>query len=125
MRRVLGWGLVGALPGALIVGGAFVLESLDVITSDQSQIAFLGVPILFIGLLVGMLAPAVRHGIGGQVVAGMGLGLVAGIAAFMAMTAISAGFWLWLVPAMILAGGVVGAWWADHHRPPGGTALQH
>lgn len=125
MRRVLIGGLAGAAPGALIIGGAFLLASLDVITSDQSQIAFLGIPFLAIGLLVGLLAPAVRQGIGGQVVAGMGLGLAAGIAATIAMTTVSPGFWLWLVPVTMLGGAVVGAWWAEHHSHPTGTTPQH
>ena len=53
-RVVLG-GLVGVLPGVLLLAVPVVLASMDVITSDQSQIGFLGIPLALMGLLVGAL----------------------------------------------------------------------
>lgn len=125
MRRVLLGGLIGAAPGAVIIGGALLLLFLDVITSDQSQIAFLGIPVLLIGALVGPLVPAVRQGIAGPVAGGMGVGFVVGVAASIGMAQLNEGFWLWLIPVLILAGATAGAWWADHHPHPTGAAPQH
>jgi len=44
---------IGVLPGVLVVAVPMVLHSLGVITSDQSQIAFIGPLLGFIGLVVG------------------------------------------------------------------------
>lgn len=53
--RVLLGGLVGLVPGALLMVVPVLLASTDVITSDQSQIGFLGMPLALLGLLVGAL----------------------------------------------------------------------
>ena len=57
---VLAGAAFGVLPGVLIIAVPVLLHSLDVITSDQSQIAFIGMPIGFIGLLVGAAIGATR-----------------------------------------------------------------
>ena len=44
---------MGALPGLLIVGGAWLLLGVGVITADQSQAAFIGVPLTLVGGAVG------------------------------------------------------------------------
>lgn len=57
-RRTALGALLGVLPGALIIGLAVLLLELDVITSDQSQFAFIGVPLAVVGLLAGALIGA-------------------------------------------------------------------
>lgn len=54
-RRIVVGGAVGLLPGALVISAALVLHETGVISSDQSQLAFVGVPIGLIGLVIGAL----------------------------------------------------------------------
>ena len=51
-RSVVG-GLIGILPGALVMGVPIVLHAMDVITSDQSQVGFLGLFFIPVGLIAG------------------------------------------------------------------------
>jgi cobalamin synthase len=51
-RAVLG-ALIGTVPGALVMVVPLLLHSLGVITSDQSQVGFLGLFFLPIGLVAG------------------------------------------------------------------------
>ena len=74
MRRVLLGGVIGAVPGGLFVLVVFVLEATDVISSDASQIGFLGLPVLFLGTLVGVAAGASGHPHGGMIAVGALLG---------------------------------------------------
>jgi hypothetical protein len=118
MRRVMISGIWGALPGAAIIGIAALLHSMNVITSDQSQIAFIGVPLLALGLPIGLLSGAAAAGSSQAVLSGMGVGLAAGVALAMALTASFPGAWLVVVPAFMMAGAMVGAWRHDHRAPP-------
>lgn len=52
-RAILAGAAIGVVPGVLIIAVPVLLHTFDVITSDQSQIAFIGMPIALIGLLVG------------------------------------------------------------------------
>ena len=52
MRRVVLGGVIGGLPGMLIALVPLVMHDVGLITSDQSQIGFIGVPLLFIGCLL-------------------------------------------------------------------------
>lgn len=54
-RVVLG-GLVGAVPGVLLMVVPVLLHTTDVITADQSQIGFIGMPVALFGLFAGALA---------------------------------------------------------------------
>ena len=101
-----------------------ILHSLGAITSDQSQIGFLGVPVLFFGLLIGMLAGAAAAGNTSAVLAWMGIGLIGGIALGAALTPVMPGSWLIAVPLLILGGGVFGAWRHEHNSPRS-TAIPH
>lgn len=118
MRRVLMGGLAGGLPGGLIIGIAALLHSFNVITSDQSQIAFIGVPLLALGLPIGLLSGAAAAGNSQAVLSGMGAGLAAGVGLAMALTSVFPGAWLVLVPALMMAGALFGAWRHDHRAPP-------
>ena len=118
MRRVLKGGLLGAAPGALLIAVVAILHATEVITSDQSQIGFLGVPLLFFGLLIGMLGAAAAERSTPAVLAWMGIGLVAGIAFGAALTQVIVGGWLILVPLFIFGGGVLGAWRHENRHPP-------
>lgn len=124
MRRVLRSGLLGAVPGAVIIGIPAILLAFGVITSDQSQIGFMGIPLLFLGLLIGMLIGASNAGSSPRVLAGMGIGLVAGVALGVALTPLFPGAWLIFGPLSILAGGAAGAW-RHEHRPPPPPVIQH
>lgn len=74
MRRLAIGGVRGGLPGLLIALVPLLLHELGVISSDQSQIGFVGVPLLIIGVLVGILTAASGSGCTGAVI----LGVVAG-----------------------------------------------
>jgi hypothetical protein len=124
MRRVLIGGLLGAAPGALLLGVVGILYATDVITSDQSQIGFVGIPLLFFGLLIGLLAGAGAAGNTSSVLAWMGIGFVAGVALSIALVGVVAGGWLILVPLLMLGGGVLGAWRHEHRAPPP-SAIPH
>ena len=117
MRRVMLGGIWGALPGALIIGGAALLHSLGVIMADQSQAAFIGVPQLALGLPIGLLSGAAAAECTRAVVAGMGGGLAGGVVLAIAMSRSFAGAWLVVVPALMLGGAVFGAWRHDTRLP--------
>lgn len=124
MRRVLLGGFWGALPGAVIIAAAALLHSLGVITSDQSQVAFIGVPLLALGLPIGLLSGAAAAGNSPSVLSGMAVGLAAGVALALALTNVFAGAWLVVVPALLMAGAAFGAWRHDQ-RPPPPPLAQH
>lgn len=111
MRRVLLGGIVGALPGLLIALVPLVLTSFDVITSDESQIGFMGVPLVFFGVLVGTGVGARGLTRPGKVTLGVGIGFLVGLAGGIAIsTATSVPIvWLIVTPAAMIAGGVLGA----------------
>ena len=80
MRRVFLGGVIGGLPGLLIGLVPLVLLEFDVITSDQSQIGFAGVPLLFIGVFFGAMFGAHGSAHPGKVMLGLGAGFVLGLA---------------------------------------------
>ena len=132
MRRVLLGGLIGALPGLLIVLLPVLLHSLDAITSDQTQIGFIGVPLIVFGVLIGTFVGASGSAHPGRVmfgvVLGFALGLAGGIAIHSAVQATGvavAGIWLFLTPAAMIAGGAVGARSSEHTTRPHVPASQH
>lgn len=127
MRRVLLGGIIGALPGLLIALVPPVVESLDVITSDQTQIGFMGVPLIFFGVLVGTLIGARGSTHPGKVMLGVGIGFVVGLLGGIAVnTATSVPLlWLFLTPAAMIAGGVLGAQQDEHTTPPKLPAAQY
>jgi len=127
MRRVFLGGMIGALPGLLIALVPLVLTSLDVITSDQSQIGFIGVPLIFFGVLVGTLIGTRGSTHPGKVMLGVGIGFVVGLAGGIALNAATAVplVWLFLTPAAMIGGGVLGASRVEHTIPPQLPAAQH
>ena len=118
MRRVLKGGLLGALPGVLVVGVFGTLQATGVITADQSQAGFIGIPLLFFGLLIGLVAGASAAECTSSVLLWMGIGFVAGVALSVALGRVVVGSWLMLVPLFMLGGGVLGAWRHEHRAPP-------
>lgn len=132
MRQVLRGGLIGGLPGFLIALVPLLLHEMDVITSDQSQIGFIGVPLLFLGILFGLVWGASTSGHTGKVMFGALVGFVVGIICGLLLEAAleAAGFGpvaliLLLTPIGMLAGGVLGARWGEHHPTSYPTAPQH
>lgn len=132
MRRVLRGGLIGGLPGFLIALVPLLLYEMDVITSDQSQAGFIGVPLLFLGILFGLLWGASTSGHAGKVMLGAFGGFVAGIVASLLLEAAleAAGFGpvalvMLLTPMGMIAGGVLGVWWGEHHPTSYPPAPQH
>ena len=119
MRRVLLGGVIGALPGLLIALVPLVLASFDVITSDQSQIGFVGVPLIFFGVLVGTSIGARGSAHPGMVMLGVGIGFVVGLAGGIAINVATAVplVWLFLAPAAMIAGGVLGERRDEHTNP--------
>ena len=126
MRRVFLGGLIGALPGLLVALVPLVLASLDVITSDESQIGFIGVPLVFVGAVVGTLIGARGSSHPGKVMLGVGIGFVVGLAGGIALNLTTSVplAWLFLVPAATIGGGVLGAWRDEHTNPPQLPAAQ-
>jgi hypothetical protein len=53
LARVLTGALLGSLPGILLLGVPVLLSETGLITADQSQVGFLGLPLVPIGVLVG------------------------------------------------------------------------
>jgi len=128
MRRVVIGGLLGGLPGMLIALVPLLMHEVGLITSDQSQIGFLGVPTLFIGVFAGTMIGAAEHANLGKVVLGVGLGFVLGIAGAVAvqaaLTAVP-GIWLFITPVAMIAGGALGTGWDERGRaePPPPTPI--
>jgi uncharacterized protein YqgC (DUF456 family) len=127
MRKVLLGGIAGAVPGLLVALIPLVLSSLDVITSDESQVGFIGVPLFFIGVFVGTLIGARDLPHPGRVMLGVLVGFVVGLAGGIAISgAASAGpLWLFVAPAAMIAGGALGARGDEGSIPPQRPAAQH
>lgn len=132
MRRVFLGGVIGGLPGLLISVVPLVLWEFDVITSDQSQIGFAGVPLLFIGVFFGAMFGAYGLAHPGKVMLGLGggfvLGLAAGIGIDSALYAAGVtvpGLPLFLPPVAMIGGAVAGAWWDEASSPPHQPMTQH
>ena len=132
MRKVLLGGVMGGLPGFLLALVPLLLHDLGVITSDQSQIGFMGIPLLFLGIIFGTLAAASNTPYAPKVRFGVGAGLVVGIAGGGAIDAVMsavgltiAGIWFFLTPVAMIGGGVLGAWWGEPGRRSGRAASQH
>lgn len=62
LARVLAGALIGVLPGVLIMLVPLLLSELGLITADQSQVGFLGLPLVPLGLLVGLVVGASTTG---------------------------------------------------------------
>ena len=126
MRRVFLGGLIGALPGLLIALVPLILASLDVITSDESQIGFIGVPLILVGAFAGTLIGARGSTHSSKVTIGVGLGFVVGLAGGIALNLTTSVplAWLFLVPAAMIGGGVLGAWRDEQTKPPHLPAAQ-
>ena len=131
MRSVFLGGVIGGLPGLLIGLVPLVLLEFDVITSDQSQIGFVGIPLLFLGVFFGAMFGA--HGLAhpGRVMLGLGVGFVLGLAlgigidsALYAAGVTVPGLPLFLPPVAMIGGATAGAWWSEHSSPPLQTATQ-
>lgn len=125
MRRVALGGVAGGLPGVLIVFVPLLLHGAGLITSDQSQVGFIGIPVAFTGAFIGGLGGAAGTPLAGRVALGLILGLGGGIAGGVGLTLVlrSAGvsvpgLWLFLALPAMIAGGVIAAW----SGPRAGTA---
>ena len=129
MRRIAWAGAIGALPGLLIALVPLGLHGLGLISSDQSQIGFIGVPVLFLGLVVGVLAAASETSYSGIVAIGLVAGLLLGVVATVVVGTVlrvaglpSSGVWLVVVPVSLIAGAAAAARHVDRrpdrHRIP-------
>ncbi len=114
IRRVALGGVLGGLPGMLIVVVPMLLHRFGVISADQSQIGFVGVPLLVIGTFAGVSVAATDTGRAGRVMLGAAAGFVAGLAlgllADVLLLAIGAGppaTWLLLTPVGMIAGALL------------------
>lgn len=127
LRRVVLGGVIGGLPGLLIILVPLSMHELGLITSDQSQIGFVGVPLLFVGIAGGTLLGVSETDLTISVLLGLTLGFVIGVAAGVAVDAALAaagvdiaGIWLFLAAATMIAGAGLGVWWGERRRkvPP-------
>ena len=124
MRKVLLGGTIGAIPGLLIAFVPLLLHDAGVLSSDQSQIGFIGVPILFVGVLVGTLHGAGEPARARKVALGVAAGLVGGMAIGLLATAVFAGLWLLTGPAAMIVGGSLAAR-SDDGRPSPDAGSDH
>ena len=62
LARVLTGALLGALPGMLLLGVPLLLSETGLITADQSQVGFLGLPLVLLGMIVGTVIGAAVPG---------------------------------------------------------------
>jgi len=124
MRKVLIGGLVGAIPGLLLIVVPALLHAVGLISSDESQIGFAGVPLLFVGVLVGTVSRVQGVEYSGAVALGAVLGFTGGLAVGLLLDGVwlgQSGLWLITAPAGMIAGGALGAWWGEH-RPSSGSS---
>ena len=118
MRRVVIGGVLGGLPGLLIALVPLLLAGLGAISSDQSQIGFVGVPLLIIGMLTGTLTAASDSGCTVAVLLGMVAGFVVAVLIGTGLGAVSAGsgpILLLLLPAGMIAGALLGSYLCGRH----------
>jgi hypothetical protein len=109
-RRVARGAAIGALPGFLVAVVPVVLHEFGVISSDQSQIGFIGLPMLVIGTLVGIATAASGSGSGSTAVVGGLVGFVVGFVAGLLVAAAVQGLalaWLVLAPLGMISGATV------------------
>lgn len=125
MRRVAIGGVLGGLPGLLIALVPLLLHGFGVISSDQSQIGFVGVPLLIIGTLVGTLTAASDSGCTGTVLLGAVAGFVAAILISTGLSAVGATLgpiFLFLTPLCMIAGALLGTYLCgrpiEHNHTP-------
>lgn len=122
MRRIAIGGVLGAVPGLLFALVPLWLHGFGVISADESQIGFAGVPLLIIGTLIGILSGAAGAGSMAAVVLGIVAGFIAGVAAGVQINAgLQAvglglpGISLFLAPLGMIGGAVLAAYlWGRH-----------
>ena len=118
MRRVALGGVLGGLPGLLIAVVPLLLHEFGVISSDQSQIGFVGVPLLIIGTLVGTLTAASDSGCTGTVMLGAVAGFVVAVlinAGLSVVGAMLGPIFLFLTPLGMIAGALLGTYLCERH----------
>ena len=121
MRRVAIGGVVGGLPGLLIALVPLLLAGFGVISGDQSQIGFVGVPLLIIGILVGTLTAASDSGCTLRVLVGVVAGFVVAVLIGAGLGAVGAGtgaIFLFLMPPGMIVGAVLGTYLCGRHIEP-------
>ena len=107
IRRVATGGGLGALPGLLIAVVPPLLHDIAVVSSDQAQIGFVGVPLLIIGTFAGTAIAAADRGCGTAALLGSGVGYIVGISiGVMVGTVVVglAGSWLFVTPIGMIGG---------------------
>jgi len=118
MRRVALGGVLGGLPGLLIAVVPLLLHEFGVISSDQSQVGFVGVPLLIIGMLVGTFTAASGSGCTGTVMLGAVAGFVVAVlinAGLSAVGAMLGPIFLFLTPLGMIAGALLGTYLCERH----------
>jgi hypothetical protein len=105
-HRVVRYATIGALPGLLLAVVPLLLHGVGAISSDQSQIGFLGLPVLVVGTVVGAVTAAAGAGSSGAALLGGGAGFVIGtIAGVLVATATGLpGVWLFTTTLGMIAG---------------------
>ena len=124
MRKVFLGGVIGAIPGLVVALVPLLLHGLGIISADQSQIGFIGVPLLFVGVLVGTMRGAAAVGHSGRVVIGVAIGFAVGLTVGLLIATLMPVVWLVTTPAAMIAGGVLGAWSGERERASRGSRGQ-
>lgn len=124
-RRVALAGVLGTLPGFVLVLIPIVLHEMGVISSDQSQIAFSGLPLMIVGAIASTAAIGSNAGVGAVALAGgfggFAVGLTVGLAVGGVLRAVGTGVvgtWLLLTPIGIVVGATLAVSLRLRHDPP-------
>jgi hypothetical protein len=124
MRRVLIGGLIGAVPGLLLMAVAIGTE-MWVETGGGLGIGIMGLMLVWLGIFVGASVGAAKTDFSRSVKRGAGIGFLVGfVGAFVtSSTGLGIGIsWLVLTPIAMIVGGLIGAWRGEH-RHVSGTAV--
>ena len=125
MRRVLIGGVLGGAPGVVIMALGFELVATGVTDLTEAQIGVIGLPMLFLGMIVGMMIGGSFTMDLGMLTCGMSLGfLVGGVLALVIDMAVP-GAWRAVMPVSVLAGGTAGAWWCERQQETGERGARH
>lgn len=117
MRNVIRSGLVGAVPGLLLLAVSVAVEAW-VESGGGIGFGLVGMLLLWVGVFLGMLRAATRVEYGGRLLLGVGCGFVVGLVGGMALVAGDVAptgpLWVLLVPVGMFTGGLLVAWLVEH-----------
>lgn len=116
MRRVLIGGVLGGVLGATVMIVGFELTATGVANFTEAQVGVVGLPMLFLGMIVGMMIGGAFRLDLGMIMCGTSLGFLLGGLLALAINTFVPGAWRAIMPVAVLAGGTAGAWWCERQQ---------